>query len=119
MRLRHLAVLSAVVAASVSTVPSVLARSPAPMNDPVTITDTHCDLSRASAPKGTTEIVFGVFNGGTVSHRFFIGGPYATHWVKPQQEETLIVTFTQPGMYKWVCVSHRRVIQRGVFTIRR
>jgi hypothetical protein len=64
----------------------------------------------------SSEVVFGVFNQGTVSHRFFIGGPYATPWIKPGEESTLVTNFS-PGRYKWACVSRRIVMRRGVFTM--
>jgi hypothetical protein len=96
-------------------VPSVLAPASAAFNDTVTITNKSCTLSYPKVSYSGT-VVFGVFNNGTVDHRFFLGGPYATPWIQPNQESTLVTTF-RPGSYKWACVSHRKVVARGVFTI--
>lgn len=115
MRLRHLAALTCLAALTVVGAPSVLAPATAAFNDSVTITNKACTLGYPKVHYAGT-VVFGVFNNGTVNHRFFLGGPYATPWIRPQQEATLVTTF-HPGSYKWACVSHRKVVARGVFTI--
>jgi hypothetical protein len=87
------------------------------LNNPVVFKNGTCSLSYSSVSGASSEVVFGVFNEGTVSHRFFIGGPYATPWIKPGQQSTLVTNFG-PGRYKWACVSHRIVMRRGVFTVK-
>jgi hypothetical protein len=113
MRLRYLAALGAVTATAIMVTP---AAPGAPWNNPVKFSGGRCTVG-FPVVSHTTQIVFGVFNQGTVSHRFFIGGPYATLWVKPGEEQTLVTNF-RPGRYEWACVSHARVIGRGVLTVR-
>jgi hypothetical protein len=113
VRLPYLVALTSVAAAAVLAVPSAPG---APWNNPVKFSNGHCTVG-FPVVSHTTQVVFGVFNLGTVSHRFFIGGPYATAWIKPGGEQTLVTNF-RPGRYKWACVSHNRVNGRGVLTIR-
>jgi hypothetical protein len=86
-------------------------------SNPVVFSHGSCSLGYSTVSSTSSEVVFGVTNEGTVSHRFFIGGPYATPWIKPGQQATLITNFP-PGSYKWACVSHRVVMRRGVFTMK-
>ena len=106
-----------VVASAAALGVSFLASAGAAWNNPVVFSHGSCSLSYSSVSSTSSEVVFGVFNQGTVSHRFFIGGPYATPWIPPGQEATLI-TYFRPGSYKWACVSHRIVMRRGVFTMK-
>jgi hypothetical protein len=105
------------VALAVALSASLLGNAKGAWNDPVVFKNGTCSLSYSSVSSASSEVVFGVFNEGTVSHRFFIGGPYATPWIKPGEEATLVTTFL-PGSYKWACVSHRIVMRRGVFTMK-
>ena len=105
-----------VMASAVALGVSFLGSARGAWNNPVVFGDGTCSLSYRTVSNTSSEVVFGVFNEGTVSHRFFIGGPYATPWIKPGQEATLITNFS-PGSYKWACVSHRIVMRRGVFTM--
>jgi hypothetical protein len=118
MRTQHL--LIAVVAAAVAVlfVPSGLARHTDALNNPVRISNRGCTVGYATVGPQYTTVVFGVFNDGTVPHRFYIGGPYWTHLIKPGQEETLI-TYFRPGKWKWACTTAHSTIGKGVFTIRR
>ena len=106
-----------VVASVVALGVSFLGSASGAWNNPVVFKNGSCSLSYSSVSSSSSEVVFGVFNEGTVSHRFFIGGPYATPWIKPGQQATLITNF-RPGSYKWACVSHRVVMRRGVFTMK-
>lgn len=120
MRARHLtatAVVLAVAAAALFGVSSAGARQAQVLDNPVKITNRTCTVGYPNVGHVYTTVVFPVFNNGTVPHRFFIGGPYHTLWIQPGQEET-VITYFHPGHWKWACVSHRKVVARGVFTIR-
>jgi hypothetical protein len=106
-----------VVASAVALGASFLGSASGAWNNPVVFSHGSCSLGFSSVSATSSEVVFGVSNEGTISHRFFIGGPYATPWIKPGQQATLITNF-QPGSYKWACVSHRIVMRRGVFTMK-
>jgi hypothetical protein len=110
------AALVAVFAVALGT--SFLSNAKGSWNNPVVFHNGTCSLSYRTVSSASSEVVFGVFNEGTVSHRFFIGGPYATPWIKPGQQSTLVTNF-RPGSYKWACVSHQIVVRRGVFTMKR
>jgi hypothetical protein len=105
-----------VVASTVALGASFLGSAKGAWNNPVVFKNGTCSLTYSSVSSSSSEVVFGVFNQGTVSHRFFIGGPYATPWIKPGEESTLVTNFS-PGRYKWACVSRRIVMRRGVFTM--
>jgi hypothetical protein len=115
MRTQYLSV-AAVAAFAMLLVPSGLARSSAALNNPVKITNTGCTVGYPTAGSQYTEVVFGVSNLGTVRHRFYVGGPYKTHLIKPGQQETLI-THLGPGSWKWACTALHSTVGRGVFTI--
>ena len=118
MRTRQLFVIAIVAAAAaVLFVPSGLAHQTLALNNPVRITNTGCTVGYPTVSSEFTTVVFGVYNLGTVAHRFYIGGPYWTHLIKPGQEETLI-TYFHPGGWKWACTSRHSTVGRGIFTIR-
>ena len=118
MRTRQLLVVTIVAAAAaVLFVPSGLAHQTLALNNPVRITNTGCTVGYPTVSSEFTTVVFGVYNLGTVAHRFYIGGPYWTHLIKPGQEETLI-TYFHPGGWKWACTSRHSTVGRGIFTIR-
>jgi hypothetical protein len=117
MRVHHFGV--AIVAVTIAALPTAsgFARTTDALNNPVRITDKGCVIGYKSVGHQYTTVVFGVFNNGTVSHGFDIGGPYRTRLIKPGQEETL-VTYFHPGAWRYACVARHSTVARGVFTIR-
>jgi type 1 fimbria pilin len=85
----------------------------------VTITNTHCVLSKSSVSHRNTRIVFHIINNGTVSHGFDVSAKFKSGLVKPQQESTLVADFGRPGAYPYACVAPHSTVKKGIFTIRR
>jgi hypothetical protein len=118
MRVHHFVVAIVAVTAAALFAGSAFAHTDAPgWNNPVRITNSSCNVGYTVVSAQYREIVFGIFNNGTVAHGFDIGGPYISGLVKPGQEKTLVTHF-RPGSYKYACVSRNSTVKRGVLTIR-
>jgi uncharacterized cupredoxin-like copper-binding protein len=82
----------------------------------VVATEFKFKLSKTRVAKGT--VVFTLVNKGKTEHDFRIAGK-KTPLVKPKRTAKLVVVFTKPGKYHYLCTvpGHAAAGMKGVLTV--